>query len=64
MKAVLLGMTLMAVIRPENMLPVLLVLGTLAGLVVLAGFSFDAFEAWRPPSRWFARRHGPHEGND
>jgi|APFre7841882724_1041349.scaffolds.fasta_scaffold898849_1 hypothetical protein len=64
MKAVLLGMTLMAVVRPENMLPVLLVLGALAGFVVLAGFSFDTLETWKPTSRWFSRRRGPRAGSD
>jgi hypothetical protein len=64
MKAVLLAMTLIAVVRPENLLPVLLVLAVLAGFVVLAGFSFDTFEAWRPPARWFSRHRAPRPDRD
>lgn len=64
MKVVLFGLALMAVVRPENLLAVLLVLGALAGFVVLAEFSFDAFEAWRPPARWYARRREQRVKND
>jgi predicted membrane metal-binding protein len=64
MKAVLLGLALMAVVRPENALPVLLVLGVLAGFVLLTGFSFDTLETWRPTARWFAHRRDRHVKSD
>jgi Flp pilus assembly protein protease CpaA len=45
MKALLIAMTVMAVVRPEHVLPFLLVSAVIAGVVALIALSVGAFKA-------------------
>ncbi len=55
MKALLLAMTVMAVVRPENVLPFLLVAAVVAGVVALIAMSVGAFKAPGPSVLTLAR---------
>jgi hypothetical protein len=60
MKALLIAMTVMAIVRPEYVLPFLLLAAVIAGVAALIALSVGAFKAPGPAVLTLAQRDDDH----